>query len=70
MKSGAIETARAWPSQSEAGELFVRTLESLIQSHPTTETGLLGRLEFLSRSLLVRPPALSTVSGLASAEIA
>ena len=51
MKSGAIETARAWPSQLEAGELFVHALESLIEYHPTTDAGLLGRLEFLSRSL-------------------
>ena len=55
MKSGALETARAWPSQSEAGELFVSALESLIESHPTTDAGLLSRLESLSR--LVRGPS-------------
>ena len=70
MKSGALETARAWPSQSDAGELFVSALESLIESHPTTDTGLLSRLESLSRSARGPTPALSSASPLASAEIA
>ena len=70
MKSGALETARAWPSQSEAGELFVSALESLIESHPTTDAGLLSRLESLSRLVVVRATALSTASGPASGEIA
>ena len=50
LKSGALKTARAWPSQPEAGELFVSALESLIESHPTTDAGVLSRLESLSRS--------------------
>ena len=70
LKSGALETARAWPSQSEAGELFVSALESLIESHPTTDAGVLSRLESLSRSARGPTPALSTASALASAEIA
>ena len=50
MKSGALTTARAWPSQTEAGELFLRALNALIESQPTTDADVLSRLELLSHS--------------------
>ena len=51
MESGALETARAWPSQTEAGELFLSALDSLIESQSTTDAGVLSQLESLSRSV-------------------
>ena len=51
MKSGALETARAWPSQAQAGELFLSALDSLIESQPATDARVLSRLESLSRSV-------------------
>ena len=62
MKSGALETARAWPSQSQAGELFLSALDSLIESQPATDAGVLSRLESLSRS--VRGPSPRGLNGL------
>ncbi len=51
MKSGALETARAWPSQTQAGELFLSALDTLIESQPATDARVLSRLESLSRSV-------------------
>ena len=56
MQSGALETARAWPSQREAGERFLRALETLIETQPATDARVLGRLESLSRSLACTAP--------------
>ena len=56
MQSGALETARAWPSQREAGDRFLRALETLIETQPATDARVLGRLESLSRSLACTAP--------------
>jgi glycosyltransferase involved in cell wall biosynthesis len=56
MQSGALETARSWPSQREAGERFLRALETLIETQPTTDARVLSRLESLSRSLACTAP--------------
>jgi glycosyltransferase involved in cell wall biosynthesis len=61
VKSGALETAGDWPSETEAGERFLSALGSLIESHPPTDALALGELESLSDSAARRRP--SALSG-------
>ena len=62
LKFGALETASDWPSETEAGELFLSALMSLIDSYPITDARVLSQLESLSDSVDRRSP--SALSGL------
>ena len=57
LKLGALETASDWPSETEAGELFLSALMSLIDSYPTTDARMLSQLESLSDSVDRRSPS-------------
>jgi hypothetical protein len=50
LKLGALETARDWPSDTKAGELFLGALDSLVETHPITDARVLRQLESLSPS--------------------
>jgi O-antigen biosynthesis protein len=51
VKLGADETARDWPSEAEAGVLFLNALDSLVKNYPDTDAAVLSRLESLSDSV-------------------
>jgi glycosyltransferase involved in cell wall biosynthesis len=57
LKFGALETASDWPSETEAGELFLSAVMSLIDTHPTTDARVLSQLESLSDSVDRRSPS-------------
>jgi glycosyltransferase involved in cell wall biosynthesis len=51
VKSEALETARHWPSEAEAGLLFLNAIDSLAKNHPDTDSAVLSQLESLSHSI-------------------
>ena len=56
LQAGARETARAWPSQDDAGNQFLRELNAIVESHPSTDPDALRELTRISSALAHTEP--------------
>ena len=56
LRAGARETARAWPSEDDAGNEFLKELHTIVESHPSTDPDALRELTRISSALAHTEP--------------
>ena len=56
LRAGARETARAWPSEDDAGNQFLQELHAIVESHPSTDPDALRELTRISSALAHTEP--------------